>query len=106
MPTRSSARALASAAVDERVCACANVTAIESHYRWAKSRVRENEFHVSFKTTPARARALAAWVRARHPYDVPYLGVFRGEIADLAYARWLNAETQPAARRKRARRSR
>ena len=52
------ARELAQAVVQARLAACAQISAIESVYRWQGEVLQEAEWRVLFKTT-ARARAHA-----------------------------------------------
>lgn len=65
------ARELAQAAVQARLAACAQISAIESVYRWQGEVLQEAEWRVLFKTTarawPALQAALAQW----HPYELP-----------------------------------
>src|SRR5579871_5778016 len=66
------ARALASGAVEARLAACAQLEGpFESVYWWHGKIERAAEWRVTFKTTASRYPALEAFVKERHPYDVP-----------------------------------
>jgi periplasmic divalent cation tolerance protein len=67
------AQRLAQAAVQARLAACVQVEAITSHYVWQGQQAVD---------------ALAQWLHAAHPYDVPQWLV-RTEQAAPAYAEWV-----------------
>lgn len=82
------ANALAQAAVQARLAACAQVEAIASHYIWQGQLTEGTEWRIAFKTLPAAQAALQTWLAQEHPYDVPQL-LLRGEWANAAYAEWV-----------------
>ena len=69
--TEAGARAIARAAVEEHLAACAHVTSVTSVYRWRGHVEEQGEWVCQLKTTPDRAEALMARIRAMHPYEVP-----------------------------------
>lgn len=82
------AERLAQGAVQAQLAACVQVEAITSHYVWDGQMECGAEWRLVCKTLPASAGALAAWLHAAHPYDVPQL-LLRTEHADPAYAAWV-----------------
>lgn len=82
------AQHLARGAVQAQHAACAQVEAITSHYVWQGQLEASAEWRIVYKTLPAAAPALLAWLRAQHPYDVPQL-LQRTELADAPYAAWV-----------------
>lgn len=71
-PDADTARACAAAAVEARLCACANILApMTSVYRWDGTVETAAEVPVLFKTTADRAGACRALILARHPYELP-----------------------------------
>ncbi|MGW7518949.1 divalent-cation tolerance protein CutA [Streptomyces sp. NPDC054796] len=90
------ARALAAGAVEQRVAACAQISApVTSVYRWEGEICDDPEWQVLFKTAAARYEALEAYIRQAHDYDVPEIiatPVVRGGADYLA---WVEAETAP-----------
>lgn len=71
-PDLKTARALARAALDARLVACANlIPKLESHYWWQGKVERSNEVLILFKTTKPKLAALEKLILARHPYDTP-----------------------------------
>jgi periplasmic divalent cation tolerance protein len=107
------ARALARAAVEAGLAACANMEPIRSTYRWKGRVVRADEVRVTFTVAPRRVRALVAKVERLHPYEVPYIGWGDGLEVTAQYAAWVtdasagsrgrppHRRSRPAARRTR-----
>ncbi|MDR2030898.1 MAG: divalent-cation tolerance protein CutA [Azoarcus sp.] len=72
LPDEAGARALAARLVEERLAACVNVLApCMSVYRWRGAVECAGETPLFIKTTRARYPALAAALRAAHPYELP-----------------------------------
>lgn len=94
VPEREQGLALARAALGARLAACAQVDAqpITSVYRWEGKVCEEDEWRVTFKTTPGCLSALHELVAAQHPYQLPQWLVSPVQ-ASLAYADWVRAET-------------
>lgn len=82
------AQRLAQAAVQARLAACVQVEAITSHYVWQGQQAQAAEWRLVFKTLPQAVDALAQWLHAAHPYDLPQWLV-RTEQAAPAYADWV-----------------
>lgn len=89
------ARRICRTAIEEGLCACANVLPpCHSIYRW-QGKVEEAAEHAAIlKTSSAAAPRLLARIEAMHGYDVPAAVVW--PIADAldAYARWVEEETE------------
>ena len=91
------ARALAREMVERRLAACAQITAIESFYRW-QGRVEDApEYRVLFKTRTVLHAALEAAIRAAHPYELPAIHGLPVAQAYGPYAEWVLASTGPEA---------
>lgn len=92
-PDRDQAERIASAMVEARLAACANIlgpcTAI---YRWQGGIERAEEMLVQFKTAPALIPRLTAGVAAAHPYALPVIEHWEAGV-DGAVAAWIAAET-------------
>ena len=74
LATEEDARRLVTALVEERLVACGTlVPGARSIYRWEDELTEEGEVLVVLKTDASKWDALAAAVRARHPYAVPEL---------------------------------
>jgi periplasmic divalent cation tolerance protein len=83
---------LARGLVERRLAACVNlVPGLRSVYRWRDAVANDPETLLVAKTTAAGVEGLAAWLRARHPYDLPELLVVEPERAEAAYAAWVAA---------------
>ena len=95
------AEAFARGLVEERLAACVNLVPLASVYRWQGKVERAREVLLVVKTTVGRVAALERRVRASHPYECPEFVVLAADHAAAPYARWLAAETRPAALRRR-----
>jgi periplasmic divalent cation tolerance protein len=83
------ARRLADAAVDQRLAACVQITAIESVYRWQGAVQHEPEWRLLFKTTEVAEPALRALILERHPYALPALYALDALEPSEAYREWV-----------------
>ncbi len=94
--TRADADALARAMVEQRLAACAQISAIDSVYWWQGAVQAEGEFRVLFKTTAERYPALEAALRASHPYELPAIVALPVAQALPEFADWVGTETRAA----------
>ena len=92
--TRADADALARAMVEQRLAACAQISAIDSVYRWQGAVQAEGEFRVLFKTTAERYPALEAALRSSHPYELPAIVALPVVQALPAFADWVAHEVR------------
>ena len=76
-PDLKTARALAKAALQAKLVACANlIPKIESHYWWQGKLESAAEVLLILKTPRTRLPELEKLVLAKHPYDTPeFLGL-------------------------------
>ena len=89
-PDFKTARALAKAALQLRLIACANlVPRIESHYWWQGKIESGDEVLLILKTQKAKLSALEKLILARHPYDTPEFLVLPLERGSKRYLGWL-----------------
>jgi periplasmic divalent cation tolerance protein len=90
------ARALARAAIAEKLAACVQIAPIASHYAWKGEYCEEAEFRLEMKHRSEDYPALAALVRRLHSYETPE--ILRIDVADVAsdYAAWLRETTRRA----------
>ena len=93
---RADADRLARHMVEQRLAACAQISAIDSIYRWQGAVQSEGEFRILFKTTAARWPALAQALRAGHPYELPAIVALPCCEALPEFAAWVSAECAPA----------
>ena len=90
VPDRATADRVASAAVTERLAACAQVDGpLQSTYRWQGAVETATEWSCRLKTTMARLPALLGRIRELHPYDVPEIVAQDLIGGDPAYLRWI-----------------
>ncbi|MGE5452236.1 MAG: divalent-cation tolerance protein CutA [Acidobacteriota bacterium] len=88
------AQVLARALVERRLAACAQITAIESVYRWEGEVQQSPEWRILFKTTAHQYPALEAAIRELHTYDLPAIYALAFERAEAGFASWVEASSQ------------
>ena len=93
-PDDATATAIARAAVDARLAACANVEPpIRSVYRWEGVIEEGVEVPLLLKTQSHHFDAVAALVADHHPDDVPAILALSVDRTTEAFGGWLVAET-------------
>ena len=86
---------IAHALVEEHLIACANlVPGIRSIYRWEGQIADEPEVLLVLKTRASRLSALAARVKALHPYALPEVVALPVVDGSEAYLDWVLAESE------------
>lgn len=95
LATQEDARSLARALLERRLVACAQISAIESLYRWDGAVQQEPEVRLLLKTTQNRYAELEAAIRELHPYELPAICALPLAPIDPAFAEWIAAETAP-----------
>ena len=94
-PDREVGARLARALVDEGLAACVNlVPEIRSFYRWQGEVQDDAEVLLIAKTRSDRCEALAARVKALHPYELPEVVVLPIEGGGDRYLAWILSESQ------------
>lgn len=91
--TPAQAEQLAAALVEARLAACVQTTPIRSLYRWKGKVEAADEHGVCAKTRAALADRTVAFIRRRHPYEVPEILVTPVTACSADYARWVGEET-------------
>lgn len=86
------ARAMARALVGQRLAACAQISRIESVYRWDGALQQDEEYRLLLKTTAAHWPALEAAIRALHRYTLPAIHAVALDRVHAPYARWVAEE--------------
>lgn len=94
LPDESSARALATQLIEQRLAACINLMSpCRSIYRWRGAVEEAVETPLFIKTTPARYAALESAIRAHHPYELPEIVAIPITMGLAPYLDWITAET-------------
>ena len=90
-PNPDTSRALARAALEAHLVACANlIPKIESHYWWLGKLDTGAEVLIIFKTTKAKLKALEKLIIANHPYDTPEFLVLPIIAGNKRYLDWVS----------------
>lgn len=87
------AQKLAAALLEQRLAACVQIDAMQSHYRWQDALCDEAEWRLTIKSLPERLEALQAFLAEQHPYDLPQV-VWHLLDATPAYAAWVRSELE------------
>jgi periplasmic divalent cation tolerance protein len=86
---REEARQLARTLVERKLAACAQISEIESIYRWKDAVQQEPEFRLLFKTTTERYADVERAIREVHSYELPAIHALAFEHVFPAYATWI-----------------
>jgi len=94
-PDEGVAETLARTLVEERLAACVNVIpGIRSFYRWEGALQADSEVVLIIKSHRNRSQALAARIKALHPYQLPEVLVLPVVDGSAAYLDWIATETR------------
>lgn len=94
-PDAECAARIARALVEERLIACANlVSGVRSIYRWEGTVQEDDEVLLVLKTTADRCDAVAARVKALHPYDLPEVIALPVDGGSDDYLDWIRTESK------------
>lgn len=95
--TLADARALARALVERNLAACAQISQVESFYRWRGAVQNEPEFKIVFKSSAEHYARLEAVLSELHPYELPDIHAVALEQVYRPYAEWLELSLSPTA---------
>jgi periplasmic divalent cation tolerance protein len=89
---KETALALSRELVEARLVACANLLGpVTSTYRWEGNVEQGEEWLLLLKTTAERQSAVDAFLRERHPYDLPAILWLAPDSVHLPFAEWVRA---------------
>ncbi len=87
--TLEEAQRMAHELVERRLAACAQISAIESFYRWEGKVQHDHEYRLLFKTTEERYPEIEQAIRELHSYALPAIFALPVEQAFAEYALWI-----------------
>lgn len=87
------AREMAASLVERKLAACAQISEIESFYRWQGAVQNEKEFRILFKTLDANYTAIECAIRAMHSYELPAIHAFALEHVYADYGDWIEGNS-------------
>lgn len=87
--SRDEARKIAGALVERSLVACAQISEIESFYRWRGAVQHEPEYRLMLKTTETQYQAVEAAIRELHSYELPAIHAVAIEQVYGPYAAWV-----------------
>jgi len=91
--SRDEANRIARAVVEQRLAACAQISAIDSYYSWEDAVRHDAEFRILFKVAASAYEELELAVRALHSYELPAIHAIPVERAHAPYADWVIAHS-------------
>lgn len=95
LPDRGAADALGRSLVEARLAACVSVGApVQSIYHWRGSIETSLEAPLTIKTRADLFDAVAAAIRAAHPYELPEILAVPVCDGTADYLAWIDAETR------------
>lgn len=83
------ARMLARALIEQQLAACAQISEIESLYRWQGTVHNDKEYRLLIKTTKDRYGAVQRVIRELHSYELPAIFSLAVDEAYVPYAEWI-----------------
>lgn len=90
------AQTLASALVEQQLCACVNIVPlVQSIYRWQGQVHNDAESLLIVKTRQDKLDAISQWLKAHHPYDVPELIFMPVTAGATSYLEWWRSSMVP-----------
>jgi len=97
--TRAEAQNLAQALVQRRLAACAQITQIDSIYRWQGQVHSDAECRIIIKTTRERYAQVEQAILELHSYDLPAIHAVAFDAIHAPYGDWIaqccEAESSP-----------
>lgn len=91
-PDAEAARGLAEALVSERLAACVNILpGLTSVYPWRDAIETAEEHLLLIKTGAGAFAELEAFIKARHPYEIPEIIAIPIERGSADYLEWMTA---------------
>ena len=87
--TRAEAESLARALVQRRLAACAQISQIESIYRWQGQLQQEAECRLVIKTTRERYAQVEQSIRELHSYELPAIHALAFDAIHAPYGDWI-----------------
>lgn len=91
------AQTIARALVERRLAACAQISRIDSVYRWQGRVVQEPECRIVVKTTRERYAQVEQAIRELHDYELPAIHALAFDAVYGPYGDWIVQSCEPDA---------
>ena len=90
-PTKTEAKQIVLALLEEELIACANVIdGVESYFPWENGIQKANEVVVIFKTRIKNEEKIIRLVKELHSYDIPCIIFSSIDHGNLDFLKWVN----------------
>ncbi|MCM8824491.1 MAG: divalent-cation tolerance protein CutA [Candidatus Omnitrophica bacterium] len=89
---RKKAKFLAKKLLEKRLCACVNITNVESFFWWKDKIEEEKESLLIIKTKENIYPRLEKTIKTNHPYTVPEIIAIKIDKINKSYLQWLIGE--------------
>ena len=87
--TLDEARTIARTLIERQLAACAQISEIESFYRWQGAVQNDKEFRIVVKTMDAQYAAVERTIRELHSYELPAIFSLTVDGTYVPYADWI-----------------
>ncbi len=84
------ARKLAKGALEKKLCACVQISKIESFYHWNGGIESAKEYKIEFKTAKNKADDLKSYLNKNHNYTIPEIIVLNIADGNKSYFNWID----------------
>jgi len=87
----SEAQLITDALIEQRLCACVQVSGPgSSTYRWHGKVEQTEEYYLNIKTNEVRKQEALDWLQRHHPYDLPEISWVFHDCSEQ-YAQWIDS---------------
>jgi len=92
-PNKKTAHRIGKYLVEKRLCACVNISPIESYYWWKGKIEKAKEWVVIAKTLEKNYEKIKKEIKNIHPYSIPCILKIKVE-ANKEYLNWLKVKVK------------
>lgn len=94
LPSEEKAREMAQSIITSHLAFCCWIRPRHiAIYSWEGPIQEESEVELICKTFPEKVEELCEYVKSKHPYEVPYISEFEGNLKNDEYVRWAKGNT-------------
>lgn len=83
------AKKIARALLEDKLCACVNISAVQSLYRWDGELIEEIEWSLKIKTSARHYSQLEQKIKTLHSYELPEIIAVEINHGLAEYLQWV-----------------